>query len=143
MPRSTSHPFLACLFLIWFGLTNALFTGGMVECREGSGDSRIEWLCTKNASGECLKACTQDGDDALAQGDVPHPCDDTPLQGDHQVVKAPPRTADSTPSASHAVAILPVLWADLPQRSWLVSAATEPARPSGVLGHIRTVVLLV
>jgi len=57
MLTSRSQSLLAAVCLIWFGLTNTLFAGGIVVCRDGHGGTRIEWGCSRNTDGECATTC--------------------------------------------------------------------------------------
>jgi hypothetical protein len=143
MSRRLSHPVFAWLCLIWFGLTNTAFAGGMMVCNDGHGGSRVEWSgCERNADGECVVSCGSDPD-----GDpgVPHPCEDTPIPGQEQIIKAPPRSAGETSVPVPVLMAVLVLggWADPPLAAQAAWTAFEPDRPPDILRHIRTVVLLV
>lgn len=141
MRRIRSHPLIAWLFLIWFGLSNTVFAGGLVVCHDGHGGSRIEWGCDRNATAECMTSCGSDSADE--DRNAPHPCQDTPLGDNQQITKAPSRSAqDVTVLISVAVAAL-VLWADVQQPTSVVWSGPEPQRSSDALRCIRTVVLLV
>lgn len=141
MTKRRSHPLVAWLCLIWFGLTNTVFAGGMMLCNDGHGGSRIEWGgCEQNADGECLVSCARESED---EPDAPHPCQDTPIPGQEQITKAPPRSASDTVIPVPVLVAVIVLWADAPVATQVAWATSEPERPPDVLRHIRTVVLLV
>jgi len=138
MRRSRSHPAIAWLCLIWFGLTNTLFSGGMVVCQDGHGGSRVEWGCDRNSSGGCLTTCgIETGDDPCD----PHPCQDTPIDAGEQVTKAPPRLTSDLAILVPVMAVL-ALWLDPPTPANVGWIGFEPERPPDALKHIRTVVLL-
>jgi hypothetical protein len=141
MTRKRVNPALAWLCLIWFGLTNTLFASGMVVCHDGHGGSRIEWGCERNATGECFTRCGDDG--AVEDGSVPHPCEDTPLLSDHQVTKAPPRSAAEVGIPIPLMVAVLVFWAVEPPPTAVLLSGSEPQRPPDALKCIRTVVLLV
>lgn len=140
MRRSRFHPVLTWLCLIWFGLTSTLLTGGMVVCRDGHGGTRVEWGCDQNGTGECLTSC---GSETEGDSGIPHPCQDTPIEGEQQVTKAAPRTtSDLSKTVAVTVAAL-VLWLDPPTPTNVAWSWSGPDRPPDLLRHIRTVVLLV
>lgn len=141
MRKGPSHPLIAWLFLIWFGLSNTVFAGGLVVCHDGHGGSRIEWACDRNATGECVTSC---GDEGVEEdGSVPHPCQDTPLPSDPQIAKAPPRSAPELSISIPVMLAVLVFWADAPEPTAVVLSGSEPQRPPDALKFIRTVVLLV
>ena len=141
MRRSRFHPVIAWLFLIWFGVSNTAFASGLVVCHDGHGGSRIEWACDRNATGECVSICGDEG--AEEDGSVPHPCQDTPLPSDPQVTKAPPRAPTEVSTPLPVMVAVLVFWADVPQPATVVLSGSEPQRPPDALKCIRTVVLLV
>jgi len=141
MRQRRFHPAITWLFLICFGASNTLLAGGMVLCQDGHGGSRIEWGCDRNATGECITSCG--GESADEEGSVPHPCQDTPIQDNEQITKAPPRLAgEVTIHAPVMVAVL-VFWAEMPEPTRIVWTTSEPDRPPDALRHIRTIVLIV
>ena len=139
MTRTRLTPLFAWLCLMWFGLSNTLFTGGIVVCRDGHGGTRIEWGCNRNASDECATSC---GSEESEPGSIPaHPCDDTPLKGDHELSKAPPRI-----TGDFYVAAIPAALTTGVDASLWPAAAPEharPQRPPDTLQRLRSVILLV
>jgi hypothetical protein len=128
---------LAWLCLIWFSLTHTLFASGMVICHDGSGVSRVEWACERNGNGECLgTACSP-----CSESDPASPCQDTPVKGDAENVKAPPRSLESVIVALFTAAI--ALWTWTPQPQFATRVSIDAERPPGALSYIRSVVLLV
>ena len=141
MSRRRLHPVLVWLSLIWFGLTNAVFAGGMMVCSDGHGGSRVEWGgCERNVDGECVESC---GGESTGEEGVPHPCRDTPIPCQEQVAKAPSQSVSDTSVPNPVFVAAMVLWADSPLARQATWTPSEPERPPGVLRHIRTVVLLV
>lgn len=66
------------LCLVAFGV-QAMAGGLLVECREASGTSHLEWGgCGKDDTGRCFAPCEpqESSDDSSA----PRPCEDTPIQ---------------------------------------------------------------
>lgn len=143
MVRNRVNPALAWLCLIWFGLTNTLFASGMVVCRDGHGESRIEWGCTQNASGECVTSCGSDLDESGDDTGPAHPCDDTPIKGDHQVTKAPPRTTNDVPVPIPVILAVIAIHFDLPPPAQVLWDHARPQRPPDTLQRLRSVILLV
>jgi hypothetical protein len=143
MPRSRSNPALAWLCLIWFGLSNTLLASGLVACRDGHGGVRFEWGCSRNASGECVESCGagvgESGDDT----GQPHPCDDTPIKGDHQVTKAPPRATNDVPVPVPMLLAVIAMRIDMPTPAQVVWDRARPQRPPDTLERLRSVILLV
>lgn len=135
------HPGMTLLFLVWFGLSNTLLASGLVVCRDGHGNGRIEFGCSRNASGECVTSCG-DGVGADCDSGAPHPCDDTPIQGDHQVTKAP-RAQSSTSVAAPVLATTLIWWTDVSGPIRVSWSSARPERPPDSIRHLRTVVLIV
>lgn len=140
MLRGRFHPAFAWLFLIWFGLYNTVLASGLVACHDGHRGTRIEWGCDRNASGECSTSC---GDDTTDDSGSPDPCQDTPIQDDHPITKAPPRPTGKVSVPLTATVAVLVLWAPVSPRTGIAWASAEPERPPDALRHIRTVLLLV
>lgn len=142
MRRGRPHRFLAWLCLIWFGLTNTAFAGGLAVCQDGHGGTRLEWGCDRNASGECLTSCAGETDDD--PGD-PHPCQDTPIEGDQEITTALPRAASDLATAVPLMVAATLSWFDsqFPAATKIARTACQPDRPPDSLRDIRTVVLLV
>jgi len=141
MQQRRPHPVLSWLCLIWFGLTNTVFAGGVTVCNDGHGGSWIEWGgCDRNADGECLVSCSGESDDDLG---VPHPCEDTPIPGQEQITKPPPRSVSDTAIPIAVLVAALVLWADTPLATQVAWTTSKPERPPDVLRYVRTVVLLV
>jgi len=140
MQKDRFHPLIAWLFLIWFGLINAAFVGGLVVCDDGHGGSRIEWGCDRNATGACVTSCGSEGTDE--EGDASHPCEDTPISSDQQVTKILPRSVTEVCIPVPMLVAVLVLWGDSTQPTMFVSTGSEPQRPPDALKCIRTVVLL-
>lgn len=142
MRRSRSNPLVAWLCLISFGLTNTLLAGGLAICRDAHGGLRIEWGCSRNVSGECVSSCGGGvGSDSPDDRGAPHPCDDTPLEGVPQLVKAQPREVNAVLTA--ALVAVPSLWVDTGEQTCRLWSRTGPDRPPDVLKRIRVIVLLV
>lgn len=141
MQSGRIHRIVASLYLIWFGLSYTLAAGGMVICRDGHGESRIEWRCERAPDGECLTSCGDDSDHE--DSGTPHPCEDSQISEDQQVGRRPARFTSEvelslpvfeTPVASRADDVEPA------SRVW---TSCEPQRPPDSLVHIRTIVLVV
>jgi len=143
MLHNRFNPGLAWLCLIWFALTNTLFAGGMVVCRDGHGGSRIEWGCTQNASGECATSCGSEFDGSGDDNGPAHPCDDTPIEGDHQISKAPPRTATDAPVPVLVRLAVIAMHIDVPLPTLVAWDRARPQRPPDTLERLRSVILLV
>lgn len=141
MRQRRFHPVISWLFLIWFGLTSTVLASGLVVCQDGHGGSRIEWVCDRNPTGECVTSCGDDG--AEEDGSVPHPCQDTPLPSDPQVTKAPSRSAAEVSILVPLMVAVLVSFAPEPVLTAVVLSGSEPQRPPDALKCIRTVVLLV
>lgn len=135
------HPVIAWLCLIWFGLTNTVIAGGVVVCRDGHGGMSIEWGCDRNSQGECLTACGDeaDNDDSTA----PHPCEDTPVPSNLQIIKAPLRAPSELTVPITVLVAAPIVWTDAPRPAAISWVRSRQERPPDVLKHVRTVVLLV
>ncbi|KAA0213825.1 MAG: hypothetical protein DYG94_11550 [Leptolyngbya sp. PLA3] len=142
MARKRFHPAVAWLCLIWFGLTNTLLASGMVVCRDGHGGSRIEWGCAQNASGECATSCGSDADEPGGDTGPAHPCDDTPINGDHEVTMTPPRTTNDLPVPIPVMLAVITLHIDVPSTQVLWDRARSQ-RPPDSLQRLRSVILLV
>lgn len=142
MRRFRSNPLIAWLCLICFGLTNTLLAGGVSVCRDAHGGVRIEWGCSRNTSGECVTSCGGGaGNTSPDDRGAPHPCDDTPLDGVTQLVKAQPREVNAV--LMPALVALPSLWIDTREQTSRLWPRTEPERPPEALKRIRAIVLLV
>lgn len=133
---------ISWLCLIWFGLTSTLFTGGLVVCSDDDGGARIEWGCVRGADGECATSCRSDvGEDD--RGGRPEPCHDTPIQGDHQVVKAPPRPTGDLPVLAPTIFAAVAMFMDPPPPAPLAWDRARPQRPPDTLQRLRSVILVV
>lgn len=141
MLHSRFQPLIAWLCLACFGPGSLLLTGGVVLCRDGQGGSRIEWGCDRTSGGNCLQGAAESPDD---DGDVPHGCQDTPVQPGAQSARTAPRSTGElacipvpTPAAPAQLEPCPP---DHPRDRW---TSLTSARPPDALVHLRTVVLLV
>ncbi|GJQ28330.1 MAG: hypothetical protein HBSAPP03_02140 [Phycisphaerae bacterium] len=143
MTRNRFHPALSWLCLIWFGLTNTLFAGGMVVCRDGHGGSRIEWGCTQNANNECVTSCGSDADEPEDDTEPAHPCDDTPIKGDPQLTKASLRTTSHELVPVQGILAAITIGFDPPPPSRHHGYRDRPPRPPDSLRCLRAVILLV
>lgn len=125
--------------LLWFVLCNTVFASGLVHCRDGHGESRIEWGCSRSAAGDCLA-----DEDADHESEAPKPCQDTPISGDQPAMaKAPPRNTGDFSASWPTLATVPDLWAPEAASRKVVSIRTVPSKPPDATGHLRTVILLV
>lgn len=142
MRRIRSNPLIAWLCLFSFGLTNTLLASGLAICRDAHGGLRIEWGCSRNTSGECITSCGGGvGSDSPDDRGAPHPCDDKPLEGAPEVVKAQPREVNAV--STTALAAVPSLWVDTREQISRLWSRVEPERPPDVLRRIRAIVLIV
>lgn len=141
MRRIRFHPLIAWLVLIGFGVTNTLLAGGIVICRDGHGKLQVEWGCDRSATGECISSCGTEI--ANESSPAPHPCQDSPIQGEEQITGARPRLIGEVSIAAPLPAAALTLWTGMPgldRPNWIRS---DPERPPDALRHIRTVVLIV
>ncbi len=143
MTRDRFYPALAWLCLIWFGLANTLLAGGMVVCRDGHGDSRVEWGCSRNDSGECAISCGSDFDEPGHDEGPAHPCDDTPINGEYQVTNAPPRTMSDVPGPVPVHVAVIAMHMEVPLPAQVAWDRARPQRPPDTLQRLRSVILLV
>jgi hypothetical protein len=119
-----------------------MMPAGLVICEDRDGGGRIEAGCSKTADGSCVAICG-DAEVNESESHVPHPCQDTPIEDDPAITKAPQRL---TELPAVAVAMWPAFAIEpetddrrIPaSRRW----AHDPRPPDEVL-RLRTVVLLV
>ena len=138
MKRGSFHHWVSWLVLLWFGVSSAVLTGGVVVCRDAHGGVRIEWGCERTAAGQCVVKCDEE---PLDEPGLPLPCQDTPIAGDELAATALPRSTGNVTA--------PVLLAAPVLDPWMHSALgpiparahEAPDRPPDSLARLRTVVL--
>ena len=143
MRRNGLNLALSWLCLIWFGLTSTLLNGGLVVCSDGDGGARIEWGCVRGADGECATSCRADAGESDDRDNRPEPCRDTPIQGDLQIAKAPPRTTNDAPVLAPVIFAVVAMLMDVPPPAQIAWDRVRPQRPPDTLQRLRSVILVV
>lgn len=141
MCRNRIQPLFAWLFLLYFGLGNTLFAGGMVVCKTGDGAIRLEWGCERDGAGGCASGV--DGGSTDEEPGDPEPCQDTPVAEGLRLAKAPPRAETGQRAADAMDVAVIVVRVEPPVRvraAWIIPG---PDRPPDAIAYIRTVVLIV
>src|ERR1043165_4948493 len=93
MRRIPFQPLISWLCLFAF-VANVLLQVGIVQCSDGHGGLHLEWNCSQNDRGECVKSCGASTGACQESDQLPHPCEDKPLVLDvARIQAAPPHEA--------------------------------------------------
>lgn len=143
MNRHFLHRLIAVICVLATGF-HAVAGGLMVECRESSGTSHLEFGgCGRDESGRCVKPCGPQQPSDPESG-TPNPCEDRPVKtdvGTATVRSAPSSITFDLPLPTFAVITFPI--DPLPLNVLLRWVEVRAAAPPPAMACIRTIVMLV